>query len=110
MSAHGSIPSTVRKPTRLALFCRDPWTLALLQRLEGLVTWHSCEDVVEIPLSFGICGRLDLGQVKVMDELPILAHSAAPSEEVIDRHLSHLGNDGFWLRQFQLPGLLSGSA
>src|SRR6266851_543769 len=67
---------------------------ALAERPKGLGGRDGGELLVVVVLIFRLAGRLDLEEVHVALDTPILAQFAVLGHEVVDRQLAHLGDDG----------------
>src|SRR5580704_13713834 len=72
-------------------------TPAFVERPESLLARHRGDDLRQIPFAFRLLGRLDLHQVHVADDAPVLAYAAVLGHEVVDRQLPHLGQHGLGL-------------
>src|SRR4051812_2723526 len=66
---------------------------ALVQRTEGLVARHGGEQLVKVPLTFGLRRLLHLEQVHVMHHAAVDADLTVLGEEVVDRSGAHLLHD-----------------
>jgi len=61
---------------------------------EGLFTGNDHENLVVVPSAMRLLRFLDLDQVDVVYHSSVATDEAAIGEEIMDRHVAHLGDDG----------------
>src|SRR5215469_17857372 len=66
-------------------------------RPERLLTRNGLEDLVVVPGIARLLWLLDLDKVHVVYHPTVKADETAIGEEIVDRHVAHLGNDGLRL-------------
>src|SRR3984957_3717595 len=69
----------------------------LAHRPERLLARNDLEELVVVPGIMRLLGLLDLDQVHVVHHPTVGAEEAAIGEEIMDRHVAHLGDDGLGL-------------
>src|SRR6516164_9649212 len=69
----------------------------LAYRPERLLARNDLEDLVVVPGIMRLLGLLNLDQVHVVHHPTVGAEEAAVREEIMNRHVAHLGDDGLGL-------------